>query len=85
MPKEKEFDRLGKTPYEEWPDLVTPGEVAALFRVDPKTVGRWGNPGGKIPKEQVVHTVGRHKRYKKQYIYFMFTGTEAPDAEQPGS
>ncbi|RJL20208.1 helix-turn-helix domain-containing protein [Bailinhaonella thermotolerans] len=25
--------------------LLTPKEVAALFRVDPKTVVRWGNAG----------------------------------------
>ena len=25
------------------PDLMTPAEVAVLFRVDPKTVTRWGH------------------------------------------
>lgn len=34
--------------------LLTPGEVAALFRVDPKTVTRWSN-AGKLPS---IKTLG---------------------------
>jgi hypothetical protein len=73
------FDRLGKTDYEDWPDLVVPMEIAALMRVDPKTVTRWAQ-SGKIPKDAIVFTVGGHRRFKKQFIYQMFTGQEAPDA-----
>jgi excisionase family DNA binding protein len=29
----------------EAPDLMTPGEVAKIFRVDPKTVTRWAQAG----------------------------------------
>jgi len=29
----------------EAPELLTPAEVAALFRVDPKTVTRWARAG----------------------------------------
>lgn len=39
--------------------LLTPTEVAALFRVDPKTVTRWAR-AGKIPS---VRTLGGHRRF----------------------
>jgi excisionase family DNA binding protein len=39
--------------------LLTPGEVAALFRVDPKTVTRWA-AAGRIP---TVRTLGGHRRF----------------------
>jgi excisionase family DNA binding protein len=41
------------------PDLMTPGEVAALFRVDPKTVTRWAQQG----KIRSLRTLGGHRRY----------------------
>lgn len=40
--------------------LLVPSEVAAIFRVDPKTVTRWAQ-AGKIPS---VRTLGRHRRYR---------------------
>lgn len=40
--------------------LLTPAEVAALFRVDPKTVTRWA-AAGRIPS---VRTPGGHRRFK---------------------
>jgi hypothetical protein len=39
--------------------LLTPGEVAALFRVDPKTVTRWAKAG----RVHSIRTVGGHHRY----------------------
>jgi excisionase family DNA binding protein len=39
--------------------LLTPGEVAALFRVDPKTVTRWAQAG----KLTTVRTLGGHRRF----------------------
>ena len=39
--------------------LLTPAEVAALFRVDPKTVGRWAVAG----RLTTVFTIGGHRRY----------------------
>jgi len=39
--------------------LLTPGEVAKLFRVDPKTVTRWAH-AGKLP---CITTPGGHKRF----------------------
>lgn len=43
MPKAKQY--TPGLPYSEWPDLLTPGEVALIFRVDPKTVSRWAYVG----------------------------------------
>lgn len=41
-------------------DLMTPGEVADLLRVNPKTVTRWANQG----KISSVRTPGGHRRFK---------------------
>ena len=44
----------------EQPDaLLTPAEVAALFRVNPKTVTRWARAG----KLTAVRTLGGHRRF----------------------
>lgn len=40
--------------------LLTPAEVAALFRVDPKTVTRWAVAG----KLTSLRTLGGHRRYR---------------------
>ena len=40
--------------------LLTPGEVAALFRVDPKTVTRWAKQG-RLPS---LRTLGGHRRFR---------------------
>lgn len=40
-------------------DLLTPGEVAAINRVDPKTVTRWA-ASGKMPS---IRTPGGHRRF----------------------
>lgn len=39
--------------------LLTPAEVAAVFRVDPKTVTRWAKAG----KLSFIRTLGGHRRY----------------------
>ncbi|MGH2683795.1 MAG: BldC family transcriptional regulator [Actinomycetota bacterium] len=39
--------------------LLTPAEVAAMFRVDPKTVTRWAKAG----KLSSIRTLGGHRRY----------------------
>jgi excisionase family DNA binding protein len=44
--------------------LLTPAEVAALFRVDPKTVTRWAQQG-KLPS---IRTLGGHRRYRESEI-----------------
>jgi len=40
--------------------LLTPAEVAAMFRVDPKTVTRWAKAG----KLSSIRTLGGHRRYR---------------------
>jgi excisionase family DNA binding protein len=44
--------------------LMTPGEVATLFRVDPKTVSRWAI-AGRIPS---VRTPGGHRRFRESDV-----------------
>jgi excisionase family DNA binding protein len=44
--------------------LMTPAEVATLFRVDPKTVTRWADAG----KLTAVRTLGGHRRYRQDEV-----------------
>lgn len=44
--------------------LMTPAEVAVLFRVDPKTVTRWADAG----KLTAVRTLGGHRRYRQDEV-----------------
>lgn len=44
--------------------LLTPSEVAAIFRVDPKTVSRWAK-AGRLPS---VLTPGGHNRFRKSEV-----------------
>jgi excisionase family DNA binding protein len=44
--------------------LLTPAEVAALFRVDPKTVTRWAKAG----KLNAIRTLGGHRRYRQSEV-----------------
>ena len=44
--------------------LLTPGEVARMFRVDPKTVTRWANSGRLSP----IRTLGGHRRYRRSEV-----------------
>ncbi len=44
--------------------LLTPAEVAAMFRVNPKTVTRWARSG----KLTAVRTLGGHRRFKASEV-----------------
>ena len=44
--------------------LLTPAEVAGLFRVDPKTVTRWANSG----KLTSLRTLGGHRCYRESEV-----------------
>ncbi|MCJ7672386.1 MAG: BldC family transcriptional regulator [Acidimicrobiia bacterium] len=44
--------------------LLTPAEVAKLFRVDPKTVTRWHRAG----KISAIRTLGGHRRFYESEI-----------------
>jgi excisionase family DNA binding protein len=45
-------------------NLLTPSEVASMFRVDPKTVTRWAKAG----KLTSIKTLGGHRRYKESEV-----------------
>ncbi len=44
--------------------VMTPGEVAEKFRVDPKTVSRWAKAG----KLTCFRTVGGHRRFHRAEV-----------------
>ena len=50
--------------------LLTPAEVAALFRVDPKTVTRWAKAG----KLTSIRTLGGHRRYRESEVRSLLEG-----------
>jgi excisionase family DNA binding protein len=50
--------------------LLTPGEVAALFRVDPKTVTRWA-ASGRITS---IRTPGGHRRFRESEVNRLLGG-----------
>jgi excisionase family DNA binding protein len=51
-------------------DLLTPAEVADLFRVNPKTVTRWAQTG----KISVVRTLGGHRRFRRSEVEARLSG-----------
>jgi excisionase family DNA binding protein len=55
---------------DETPRLLTPGEVAALLRVDPKTVTRWA-AAGRITS---IRTPGGHRRYPETDVQRILSG-----------
>jgi excisionase family DNA binding protein len=55
-------------------ELLTPAEVAALFRVDPKTVTRWAKAG----KLTSIRTLGGHRRYRAAEVRALLGDIPAP-------
>ncbi|WP_442281289.1 BldC family transcriptional regulator [Terrabacter sp. 2YAF2] len=45
--------------------LLTPAQVAALFRVDAKTVTRWAQAG----RLEAVSAPGGHRRYRAAQVH----------------
>ena len=61
-------------------ELLTPAEVAALFRVDPKTVTRWAKAG----KLTSIRTLGGHRRYRAAEVRSLLGEIPAPrEAVEP--
>ena len=54
--------------------LLTPSEVASMFRVDPKTVTRWAKAG----KLSAVRTLGGHRRYRETEVRTLLEGVPQP-------
>ncbi len=50
--------------------LLTPGEVATMFRVDPKTVTRWAAAG----RIRSIRTPGGHRRFYEDEIRALLGG-----------
>jgi len=57
--------------------LLTPAEVATMFRVDPKTVTRWAKAG----KLTSIRTLGGHRRYKESEVRGLLEGGVPPKSE----
>lgn len=60
--------RQGREPGQE--RLLTPAEVAQLFRVDPKTVTRWA-AAGRIGS---IRTPGGHRRFRESEVRALLAG-----------
>ena len=56
--------------------LLTPAEVAVMFRVDPKTVTRWAKAG----KLSSIRTLGGHRRYREIEVRDLLAGIPQSDA-----
>jgi excisionase family DNA binding protein len=54
--------------------LLTPAEVARLFRVDPKTVTRWAK-GGKLTS---IRTLGGHRRFRESEVHALLNAPADP-------
>lgn len=54
--------------------LMTPGEVAAKFRVDAKTVTRWASAG----KIRSIRTPGGHRRFYADEVERLLNGEPEP-------
>ena len=55
--------------------LLTPSEVAAMFRVNPKTVTRWARAG----KISAIRTLGGHRRFRASEIRHFLEQVEETD------
>ena len=54
-------------------ELLTPGEVAVMFRVNPKTVTRWARAG----RISAIRTMGGHRRFRESEVRALLRGVEA--------
>nr|WP_255514518.1 BldC family transcriptional regulator [Quadrisphaera sp. INWT6] len=59
--------------------MLTPSEVAALFRVDPKTVTRWAKAG----KLTSIRTLGGHRRYRAAEVMALLESVAPAEAALP--
>lgn len=60
--------------------FLTPGEVAAIFRVTPKTVTRWAE-AGKLP---ATRTLGGHRRFAARQVQQVLEELEAQPVRRVG-
>jgi excisionase family DNA binding protein len=62
----------------EYEPLLTPAEVATIFRVARKTVTRWAKAG----KLASVRTPGNHRRYREAEVRALLAGLTAEEARE---
>ena len=58
--------------------LLTPAEVATIFRVDPKTVTRWAKAG----KLTAIRTLGGHRRYRQSEVQALLRSNTFNEGEK---
>ena len=56
-------------------ELLTPGEVARLFGVNPKTITRWATAG----KLRPIRTLGGHRRYRASEVHGLLEQSQDED------
>lgn len=61
--------------------LLTPGEVATLFRVDPKTVTRWATAG----RIGSIRTPGGHRRFRESEVHALLAELTTDASEIPAN
>jgi excisionase family DNA binding protein len=78
MPVSSADDASGER--DERDELLTPSEVAAMFRVNPKTVTRWARAG----KISAIRTLGGHRRFRASEVRrFLEQVENGPVDERP--
>ena len=55
-------------------ELLTPAEVAVMFRVDPKTVTRWARAG----RLSAIRTIGGHRRFRASEVEHFLEDVQDP-------
>ena len=65
---------MPQNPAPEPEQLLTPSEVAAMFRVNPKTVTRWARAG----KISAIRTLGGHRRFRAAEVRRLLAEGEDP-------
>lgn len=76
-PGAREGGKTKMMPGEESADdrLLTPSEVAEMFRVNPKTVTRWARTG----RLRAIKTIGGHRRYRLSEVRKAVEAANEPD------
>ena len=68
-------------PAHEAESLLTPAEVAALYRVDPKTVTRWAKAG----RLTSIRTPGGHRRYRETEVRALMKSSQEDPLSAPAA